>query len=194
MRPGYDHLEPAELLERVRGHDQSAWNELVSRYAALVWRIARSHRLDPADAADVSQHTWITLADNLARIRDANRLPGWLATTARRESLRLLRSRTREVHADSFLSSVRETAIELCPEAHALLSTRDHLLWRAFAALPERCQRLLGILVFAPGISYARIAHTLGMKLGSVGPTRSRCLHALRRNLADLGLTEGAVG
>lgn len=94
MRPGYDHLEPAELLERVRGHDQSAWNELVSRYAALVWRIARSHRLDPADAADVSQHTWITLADNLARIRDANRLPGWLATTARRESLRLLRSRT----------------------------------------------------------------------------------------------------
>ncbi len=194
MRPGYDRLDPAELLDRVREQDQSAWNELVSRYAALVWRVAMSHRLDPADAADVSQHTWITLADNLARIRDADRLPGWLATVARRESLRLLRSRTREVHADSFLDSVPETAIELCPEDHTLLSARDRLLWRAFLALPERCQQILGILAHAPGISYARVAHTLGMKLSSVGSSRSRCLHALRRHLAELGLTEGAAG
>jgi RNA polymerase sigma factor (sigma-70 family) len=194
MRSGYEQLEPAELLDRVRGHDQSAWNELVSRYAGLVWRIAMSHRLDPADAADVSQHTWLALAGNLARIRDSSRLPGWLASTARRESLRLIRSRTREVHADSFLGTVRETAIELCPEDHLLSSARDRLLWRAFAALPERCQRILGILAFAPGISYARVADALGMKLGSVGPSRSRCLHTLRRNLADLGLTEGAAG
>ena len=192
MQPGYGNLEA--LLERVRDQDQSAWNELVSRFAALVWRIAMSHRLDPADAADVSQRTWIKLAENLARIQDANRLPGWLATTARRESLRLLKSRTREVHADAYLHSVPETAIDLCPEAHTLLSARDHLLWRAFATLPERCQRILGILAYAPGISYARVAHVLGMKLGSVGPSRTRCLHALRRNLAELGLTEGAAG
>lgn len=194
MRPGYDQLEPAELLDLARDRDQSAWNELVCRYAPLVWRVALSYRLDPADAADVSQHTWITLADNLGKIRDARRLPGWLATTARRESLRLLKSRTREVHAEALLGAVPETAVDLYPEAHALLTARDRLLWRAFAALPERCQRILGILAHAPGISYADVAQVVGMKLGSVGPSRGRCLHELRRNLAELGLTEGAAG
>jgi RNA polymerase sigma factor (sigma-70 family) len=194
MRPGYAHLELAELLDLARDRDQFAWNELIARYASLVWRVALSYRLDPADAADVSQHTWITLADNLAKLRDTRRLPGWLATTARREALRLIKSRTREVHADAFLDAVPETAIDLCPEAHALLTARDRLLWRAFAALPERCQRILGILAHAPGISYADVAQAVGMKLGSIGQSRGRCLHELRRQLAELGLTEGAAG
>jgi RNA polymerase sigma factor (sigma-70 family) len=194
MRPGYHQLEPAELLHRARDHDQSAWNELVSRYAPLVWRVAMSHRLDPADAHDVSQHTWITLGERLDRIRDPDRLPGWLATTARREALRVAKSRSREVHSTCFLDSIPETAVDCCPEPHALHSARDRLLWRAFAALPDRCQRLLGLLAHAPGLSYARLAHALGMKLGSVGPSRGRCLHELRRKLAVLGVTEGAAG
>jgi len=194
MRPGYDQLEPAELLGLIRNRDQAAWNELVHRYAPLVWRVAMSHRLDPADANDVSQHTWITLADRLGSIRDPDRLPGWLATTARRESLRVIKSRGREPHSTCFLESVPETATERCPEPRALRNARDRLLWRAFAALPDRCQRLLGLLAHAPGLSYAQLAHAVGMKPGSIGPSRGRCLHELRRKLAVLGLTEGAVG
>jgi RNA polymerase sigma factor (sigma-70 family) len=193
MHPTYPHLELAELLHLARQHDQSAWNELVHRYAPLVWRVAMSHRLDPADAADVSQHTWITLADSLGSIRDAERLPGWLATTARRESLRVVKSRTREIQSTCF-DWIPETATDLCPEPHALRTIRDRLLWRAFAALPERCQHILGILAHAPGVSYAQVANALGMKVGSVGPSRGRCLHELRRKLAILGLTEGAAG
>jgi RNA polymerase sigma factor (sigma-70 family) len=177
------------LLDLARQHDQSAWNELVRRYTPLVWRVATAHRLDPADAADVCQHTWITLADALPTIRDAARLPGWLVTTARREALRILKSRTREVPLPDTVSKS-----DLCPETHALLSARDRLLWRAFAALSERCQRILGILAHTPDVSYAQVAHALGIKIGSVGQSRTRCLHELRRKLAILGLTEGAAG
>jgi RNA polymerase sigma factor (sigma-70 family) len=194
MRPGYHQLELAALLHRARDRDQSAWNELVGRYAPLVWRVAMSHRLDPADAHDVSQHTWIALGERLDRIRDPDRLAGWLATTARREALRIARSRSREVQSSGFLDAIPETAVDRCPEPHALHSARDRLLWRAFAALPDRCQRLLGLLVHAPGLSYARLAHALGMKLGSVGPSRGRCLYELRRKLAVLGVTEGTAG
>ena len=194
MRPGYHQLGPGDLLYLAHARDQSAWTELVRRYAPLVWRVAMSHRLDPADASDVSQHTWIVLAERLDRIRDPDRLPGWLATTARREALRIAKSRSREVQSACFFDAIPETAVDRCPEPHALHRARDRLLWRAFAALPDRCQRLLGLLAHAPGLSYARLAHALGMKLGSVGPSRGRCLHELRRKLAVLGLTEGAAG
>ena len=193
MQPSYSDLEPGELLRLARGRDQSAWNELVRRYAPLVWRVAMSHRLDPADAADVSQHTWITLAEGLDRIRDEHRLPGWLTTTARRESLRILKSRSREIRSTGF-DSIAETAVDLCPEPHALRTARDRLLWRAFAALSERCQRILGILAHAPNITYADVARALGMNRDSVGQSRGRCLRELRRKLAILGLTEGAAG
>lgn len=74
------------------------------------------------------------------------------------------------------------------PESRALRSARDRLLWRAFAGLPDRCQRLLGLLAHAPELSYAQLAGAVGLKAGSVGPARGRCLHELRRHLAGLGL------
>lgn len=194
MQPGYDHLEPAELLALARDHNQSAWNALVSRYAPLVWRIALSHHLDPHDAADVCQQTWISLADHLTRIRDANRLPGWLITTARRESVRLRTFNNRAGNPAWWPTNIEETAIERCPELSALRGSRDRLLWRAFAALPQRCQQLLGLWAHAPELSYAQLAAALGIKHRSVGQVRTRCLYSLRRQLAALGVVEGEAG
>ncbi len=89
-------LSVTELVRLAADADQAAWRELVRRYRTLVWAVAREHRLDASDAADVSQATWLTLAEQLPRLREPERLAGWLATTARRESLRILTVLRRE--------------------------------------------------------------------------------------------------
>jgi RNA polymerase sigma factor (sigma-70 family) len=193
MSNSYTELDVADLVGRARDHDRDAWAELVRRYAPVVWRVARAH-CSEADAKDVSQHTWITLAERLSRVRDPDRLAGWLATTARREALRLLASRRTEAQPDWWPEAVEDPHPEHWPEPRALRGARDRLLWRAFAALPERCQRLLGLLAFAPELTYAQLGTALGIKLGTVGPVRGRCLHELRRQLAVRGLCEGAAG
>lgn len=194
MQHSYEQLEPAELVRLAGARDQAAWRELVRRYAPLVWRVARSHRLDAADAGDVCQNTWLTLADRLGRIQDPERIAGWLATTARREALRVIRSRRREVDPSCLIEFLADTAVDRCPESRVLRTVRDRLLWRAFALLPERCQRLLAILSHAPGTSYEQVAAALGIKPGSIGQSRGRCLAELRRRLAVVGVTEGAAG
>ena len=194
MPVSYPHLDVADLVALAKGRDQDAWNELVRRYAPVVWRVARAHRLNQADAMDVSQNTWITLAEELSRLRRADRLAGWLATTARRESLRLLASRRHEVRPEWWPDHVADPTPEHWPEPHALRGARDRLLWHAFAALPDRCQRLLGLLAHAPELTYAQLSQALGIKLGTVGRSRGRCLHELRRQLAIRGLCEEAAG
>ncbi|MGH3859500.1 RNA polymerase sigma factor, partial [Actinokineospora sp.] len=92
-------MDTAELVRRAGTGDQAAWRDLVDRHAGLVWRVARAHKLDDADAADVSQSTWIALAENLPTLRSPERLSAWLATTARRECLRMIADRGREVRA-----------------------------------------------------------------------------------------------
>jgi RNA polymerase sigma factor (sigma-70 family) len=181
----------AEMVRRAEAGDQVAWREVVRRYHELVWAVARAHGLNHADAADVSQTTWLRLAEHLGGIRDPARLPGWLATTARREALRVLAARRREAPFDTL--ELRPVAEERYgPEAMAVRADRNSVLWRAFAALPERCQRLLGVLAFAPEFSYAQVSRALGMTVGSVGPTRGRCLDELRRRVVASGLAEEA--
>lgn len=194
----HDPLDTAELVQLARNRDQDAWNELVRRYAGLVWRVTTAHRLDPADAKDVSQNTWFALAEQLPRLRDPERLAGWLATTARRECQRLLTVRRREVPIGTWPDSLAER--DSCPDAtgwpepRTLRTARDRLLWQAFGALPERCRQLLSLWVHSPELSYAQLGRALGMPTGSLGPTRGRCLHHLRRQLAVLGLASGEVG
>jgi RNA polymerase sigma factor (sigma-70 family) len=190
----HDQLEVAELVRLASTRDQDAWNELVHRYAPVVWRVARAHRLNPTDAADASQNTWIALAEHLATLRDPDRIAAWLAATARRQALRLLAARRREAHPAWWPDAVEDLHSQHWPEPHTLRTIRDRLLWRAFAALPGRCQQLLGLLAHAPELSYAQLGHALGIKLGSIGPSRGRCLHELRRQLAALGIREGAAG
>jgi RNA polymerase sigma factor (sigma-70 family) len=171
-----------ELLDAAAGGDQSAWNEIVSRFNGLVWATARGYRLSRADAADVAQTTWLRLVEHLGRIRDPERLGAWLATTARHECLRSVRLRSRELSSDD--ADAFESAGDDPPELALLATERDTALWRAFSRLTERCQVLLRLLVAADEPSYEEIGAALGMPIGAIGPTRMRCLEKLRAAVA----------
>lgn len=147
----------------------------------MVWAVAKSYRLDHADAADVCQTTWLRLAENMHSLRDPSRLPGWLATTARRESLRVLAGRRREAPGE--LPDEPDPDQSSAPENSVLIGDRDNRLWRAFRQLSDRCQQLLRVLAMAPDLSYVEVGSTLGIPVGSIGPTRARCLQVLRRRL-----------
>jgi RNA polymerase sigma factor (sigma-70 family) len=174
----------ASLVLAAAAGDQRAWDELVDRFSGLVWAIARAHRLGPADAADVSQTTWLRLVEHLHRLRDPEHVGGWLATTARHECLRVIRKANREL-PDDMLDTELDPGGEPVPspEAVVLSNERNHLLWQALNRLSQRCQLLLRALAVSPESSYADVSEALSIPVGSIGPTRARCLEHLRREL-----------
>lgn len=182
----------AALVVAAAGGSAVAWDALVDRYSGLVWAVARAHRLERQDAADVAQTTWLRLVEHLDEIRDPSRVGSWLATTAARESLRVLRRRGREEVTDA-TDEVGPLAAEPSwaaseelsgPERAVLDDERDREVRDALAAIPERCRRLLLLLAADPPPSYAEIGAALDMPVGSIGPTRARCLACLRHELA----------
>jgi RNA polymerase sigma factor (sigma-70 family) len=158
------------------------WDALVERYSRLVWSVPRSFRLSHADAADVYQCTWLCLAEQLTRIRRPEHLATWLVRTATRQSIAVVRARGREVSLDLWEPESTLPA----PDEVAITNDRQRRLWSALMTLNERCQRLLRIAAHSPELSYAQVAEALGMNVGSVGSTRSRCLAELRRKLEAL--------
>ena len=183
--------ETAMLLESARQGDQVAWDALVERFNGLVWSIARGYRLDVADAQDAVQMTWLRLVEHLNRISDPERLAAWLATTARRECLQLLRkaSRDRPAALESTVSDIPDPDEPV--DAAMLLAERDRALWRALSSIGKRCQQLLRVLMASPPPAYKEVAAALDMPIGTIGPTRQRCLGKLRQVvLADEPLAE----
>lgn len=171
----------ADLVARAAAGEPAAWDRLVERYTNLLWSVGRAHRLSTADAGDVVQTTWLRLVENLERIQDPDRLAGWLVTTARRECLKVLRRSGRELvigSDDAALDVVDELAPAL--DAALLAEERDAALWACFGRLSERCQLLLRVLMAADAPAYAEVSEALGMPIGSIGPTRMRCLDRLR--------------
>jgi RNA polymerase sigma factor (sigma-70 family) len=145
-----------------------------------VWSVARSHGLSTADAADVSQTTWLRLAEHAHGIHHPERIAGWLATTARNESIRILRSGHRDIPVGAREEvPMDEDASDVA--THLLEEERDKELMKAFEKLPSRCKTLLRVLTAAPAPSYAEASEVLEMPIGSIGPTRARCLEHLRR-------------
>jgi RNA polymerase sigma factor (sigma-70 family) len=189
-----DDSSVSALVARARDGDQPAWNEIVERYAPLVWSICNRYRLSRPDIDDIGQTVWLLLVEQLGNIRQPAALPGWLATTTQRECLRVLRAASRY---DSFGSSVdnQELPDQSAPvieqevieaELHAALRT-------AFAGLPARCRQLLSMLLSDPPHSYAEISATVPIAIGSIGPQRARCLDKLRRSPALAALSDVAV-
>lgn len=180
-----------ELLEAAGAGDEAAWETIVDRFAGLIWATARAHRLSPAGAADVAQTTWLRLVENLDRIKEPERLGGWLATTARRECLRHIRLHSRELAIGE--DSVFEAPSEDRVEHQVITRERNTALRRAFARISERCQVLLRLLAAPESLSYEEIAAALDMPIGAIGPTRARCLDQLRRTpeLAELQIGSG---
>lgn len=179
----------AELLERAANGDQRAWEALVDRFSGLVWSVARSFRLGEASAADVSQTTWLRLLENCDKIRDPDRLAGWLATTARREALRILRDRKRAIPSEH----VPETADDAPEPWHQMIRTEQaDAVKAAFDSLSGSDQQLLRLLTADPALSYEDIAAITDRPVGSIGPTRARALERMRRQLAAIEASSSA--
>ena len=172
-----------KLVEAAAAREPGAWDALVERFAELIWAVARGQGLSPADAADVSQTTWLRLAEHLRNIREPERLAGWLATTARNEARRTLKRSRRQVPVELDGNLGRPATCEEPGLDQALLDDeRDVALWRAFDALPVPCKLLLRTMITEPPPSYAEISEVLAIPVGSIGPRRNRCLEHLRRN------------
>ena len=182
--PVCDHPVVA-LVMRARDGDERAWAALVERYAPLIWSLCRRYRLDTADTADVGQNVWLLLVNQLGKIRDPAALPGWLATTTRRECQRVL-SKAQVPHA-----ARHEPDAENIPDGQAetieraLLAAERHAALReAFTHLSPRDQQLIALLIEDPPVPYAQISARLGIAVGSIGPNRRRCLDKLRHHPA----------
>jgi RNA polymerase sigma factor (sigma-70 family) len=173
-------LEAAGLVRRAADGDERAWEDLVDRYADLVWSVARGLGLTPADAADVSQTTWLRLAEHLGTLREPERVGAWLITTARRESLRTLRRSRHHVLVDSACVDWCASGASVEIDDELLAGERDVELWKAFDGLSGPCKALLRMLLTDPPPSYADVSVGLDMPMGSIGPTRARCLDRLR--------------
>lgn len=176
-----DNSTVIALVNRAAAGDQAAWNEIVERYSPLVWSICLRHRLDHDVAADVGQNVWLRLVEKIGSLRDPAALPGWLATTTRHECLHVLRVAPRHVHAglppdDQMPPRVDEATIE----EEVLAAERNVALRAAFAELPPECHELLSMMICDPPRSYQEISAALDMPLGSIGPTRARCLKKIR--------------
>ena len=178
-----DDLPVTALVTRARNGDKQAWDELVDRYAPLIWSICRKYRLRRADADDVGQSVWLRLVDQLGSLRDPAALPGWLATTTQRECGRVL-------HASRQVPGQRPDAGDIpdkmtgMAESELLRAERHVALRDAFTQLPPKSQQLIALLIHDPPMSYAEISAKLGIPAGSIGPIRGRCLEKLRRHPA----------
>jgi RNA polymerase sigma factor (sigma-70 family) len=174
-------VEAQELLSRVVAGDEQAWNEVVDRYAGLVWSVARSYRLSSAATQDVVQTVWLRLAEHCGRIRQPDRLASWLATTTRNEALRVIRGNTRQ-SPQAIADDLTEPTAPSIEERVADDATLRAVL-QAFAKLSPEDQQLMRLLCAVPPIDYQTIAEMLGRPIGSIGPTRARCLERLKKLL-----------
>jgi RNA polymerase sigma factor (sigma-70 family) len=178
-----------DLVTRAKKGDKQAWDALVERYAPLIWSICRGHRLSSADTGDVGQRVWLQLVSQLDKVRDPAALPGWLATTTQREC-GMIRRATRRSQALGHVPDAEHIPCQQTGMAeHELLAAeRRAALYEAFTRLPPCCQRLIAVLIEDPPVPYAQISARLGIPVGSIGPSRSRCLEKLRRDPAIAAL------
>jgi RNA polymerase sigma factor (sigma-70 family) len=173
-------LEITGWVRRAATGDLQAWNRLVDQYSRLIWSITVSFKLVESDAADVVQTTWMRLIEHIDRIEQPARIGSWLASTARNECLRHVAARKRIVLIDEDVEfdSMDQHGPEIDEGLLARERARD--VRQAMSHLPPQWQRLMELLMSDPPVSYAEISDKLGLPIGSIGPTRGRCLAKLR--------------
>jgi len=174
-------LDVAELVRRAARGDRTAWERLVDQFSRLLWAMTRDFKLSESDAADVVQATWLRLLEHIDRIEYPERIGSWLATTARHECLRHLAAGKRVMVVQDDHDAFSE-AVSHQPDVdeRLLAEERAQAVREALSTLPSRSQRLLEMLMADPPISYTEISDQLGVPIGSIGPTRGRCLERLR--------------
>src|SRR5262245_29454689 len=174
-------VEDAWLVRNAAAGDRWAWERLVDKYSRLIWAMTRDFKLAESDAADIVQATWLRLLEHIDRIEHPDRLGSWLATTARHECLRQVTAAKRVTpvqHDDMSFSSA--VAHEPDIDERLLAEERAQAVREAVSVLPSRSQQLLELLMADPPVPYTEISSQLGLPIGSIGPTRGRCLERLR--------------
>jgi RNA polymerase sigma factor (sigma-70 family) len=190
-----DDCVAADLVARARHGDQQAWDALVERYAPLVWSICRRYRLSRADIDDVGQTVWLLLVARLDTVRDPAALGGWIATTTCRECGKVRRAArpSPTVRWELDVGNIPDAGAESA-ESQLLAAERRAALRQAFTSLPPGGQQLLAMLLEDPPVPYAQISARLGIPVGSIGPTRRRCIEKLRRHPAIAALIDPEPG
>lgn len=194
--PGAEESDPgrweraAALFLRWRDGDPRAMDDLVRLMTPVLWHVARAYGLDRSLAEDVVQSTWMALMRRHAAIDEPVAIAGWLTMCTRREAWRVGRLQRRadptETASLELYLPPRESA-----ERAAQRGAEAATLWAAVGRLNARCQRLLRVVAFEERPNYARLAQDLAMPIGSIGPTRQRCLVKLRALLEREGWDDG---
>ncbi|TLS47071.1 sigma-70 family RNA polymerase sigma factor [Streptomyces montanus] len=189
-----DRVAVGALVQSAADGDAAAWKALVDGLSPLVWSVVRAHRLSDADGHEVYQTAWFRFAQHLRRIREPQKAGSWLASTARHECLKVIRTTSRLTPTDDprLLDRVsddrtpEQTVID--SEEAAAEAERIRRLWQEFDELGDRCRQLLRVLMASPPPSYQEVSASLGIAVGSIGPLRQRCLRRLRARLAARGV------
>jgi len=171
-----------DAFRRWRAGDDSALDELVRMMSPVLWHVVRATGLDREAAEDVVQNTWLTLVRSAETVRDPQAITRWLCTAARREAWRVSKAATRTRPVEDEVIDAR-LPVQSSPEGKVVEDDEKAHLWRALGRLPERCQKLLRIVAWEPRPDYSSVAEGLDMPIGSIGPTRRRCLDKLRVEL-----------
>lgn len=169
----------ASCFVAFRSGDERRMADLVAMLTPILWHTVRAQRVDKDAAEDVLQSVWLSFARSYEAIQDPQAVLQWLMVSARREAWRVVKRADRaiptEFDDDEIVVDVKDL-----PEAQVLTDESDRRLWAHLTQLPERCQALLRVIAFADRPDYAAVADSLGMPVGSIGPTRGRCLAKLR--------------
>ncbi|MFJ5840125.1 RNA polymerase sigma factor [Streptomyces shenzhenensis] len=189
-----ERAEVGALVRAAVDGDAGAWKALVDGLSPLVWSVVRAHRLSDADGHEVYQTVWFRFAQHLGRIREPEKAGAWLASTARHECLKVIKSLTRLMPTDDpvVLDRVSEdrTPEQLLIDSEDAAAEAEQVrrLWQEFEELGDRCRRLLRVLMASPPPSYLEVSAALGIAVGSIGPLRQRCLRRLRARLDARGM------
>jgi RNA polymerase sigma factor (sigma-70 family) len=173
------HVDLGATVRAAAGGQRQAWEELVARLMPVVVAAIEESGLTGADAAEVNQTVWLRVVEWLEHLRHPAALPSWIATTTRRECLRVQRT-SQYTHPAGLHGELHRGMEPVDPVEAALHDEQCRALRAGFAELPPRCRELLSLLLGEPSVSYRDIVERTGMRIGSIGPTQRRCLDKLR--------------
>jgi RNA polymerase sigma factor (sigma-70 family) len=180
--------------------DRAAFDTLVEVVTPLMWRTVRGAGLDQVSGEDVLQTVWMSLLHSADAIRDPQTIVKWLLTSTRREAWRISKRTRVDQHRSAAVFGVDSEEVMQIPgqrvegpDEIVFRDDRQRSLWTHVQSLPERCRQLVSVIAFADRPDYARLAESLGMPVGSIGPTRGRCLAKLRERLARDPHWEGQI-
>ena len=181
---GIDEADDETLVTRCLAGESRAWTALVERYGPVVWGVARRAHLSPDDEADVFQNTWRVAVEELARIRNRAAFAGWIAQIARHQSMRIRRGYG--IARRSMPYVARDDVDDRLPDESLSEIEERHRVGSAVDRIGRKCAELLRALYYEdPPPAYTAVAARLGMRIGSIGPTRARCLEKLEKELGD---------